>query len=263
MEPKTMLSSVLLALFAFVVATEARSSSYNIVSRNAERHLQVPANGPTARPTIPSFDGDLDSLVILAMQRASENASPNLSPTTSPGSGPPSAGTVPTIAPGPSEIATDAPASGGLLVPVGVPTGPPAEFSGSATTAPTKYPTASPSAYPTISFAPTVSHAPTPSPVLSPNQCDGAEMNRLVLVDWKYTIETVPNANIDKVIGEVEEMLQESLVPLLLECKNDEAASATIVVVDCTLPRDVISENSEYFPCCEQDTWGAFLIDLQ
>lgn len=97
---------------------------------------------------------------------------------------------------------------------------------------------------PTASPSPTLSSAPTLSPISGPNVCPGAVMNRLVVVKWKYTIETVPRANPDTVIGEVEEIVQESLIPLIMQCNNDEAANASIVALEGTLPRDTISNDS-------------------
>ena len=71
-------------------------------------------------------------------------------------------------------------------------------------------------------------------------------MNRLVVATWEYTIETVPGADPDMVIGEVEETLQEKLVPMILECNNPDAEFATIVAVDGTLPRDRASDESTF-----------------
>lgn len=162
-----------------VVQAIAMDFGYNIIPRGDthERHLQAPAASPQAI----SFDGDLDKIISLALERAGVyNPDEELSPP------------------------------------------------------------------PTGSPAPTITPVPTVSPVLSPNVCEGADLSRLELFNWKYTIETVAQADVNTVIGSVEEMLQERLVPLLLSCNAKDAVNASIVAIDCTLPLDTISIEGEF-----------------
>jgi hypothetical protein len=168
------LVAVVTLLVGQAIAVDA---GYNIIPRDThQRHLQPPA----ASPQPISFDGDLDRIISLAMERA-EGFNPD-------------------------------------------------EASS-----------------PTVTPAPTISPAPTVTPVHSPNVCEGADLSRLELFKWKYTIETVAQADVNAVIGQVEEMLQERLVPLLLSCNAKNVANASIVAIDCTLPLDTISLEGESF----------------
>lgn len=99
---------------------------------------------------------------------------------------------------------------------------------------------------PTVTPAPSTSMAPSSPPIHSPNVCEGAILNRMIIHEWQYTVETVEHADIDAVVGEVEEILQRRLVPLILQCYNAEVAPISIVAVDATLPRDNISTTSTY-----------------
>ncbi|GAX28423.1 hypothetical protein FisN_4Hh386 [Fistulifera solaris] len=155
----------------FVGQAVAVDAGYNIIPRDTHRrHLQPPA----ASPQPISFDGDLERIISLAMERA-EGFNPD-------------------------------------------------EASS-----------------PTVTPAPTITPSPTVTPVHAPNVCEGADLSRLELFKWKYTIETVAQADVNAVIGQVEEMLQERLVPLLLSCNAKDVANASIVAIDCTLPLDTIS----------------------
>lgn len=173
------LGNLVVAITVLVVQALAVDAGYNIIARgdSYQRHLQA----PSASPQVISFDGDLDKIIALALERA-----------------------------------------GGFN---------PDEFS---------------SPQPTMTPAPTITPSPTFSPVHSPNVCEGADLTRLELFKWKYTIETVAQADINTVIGGVEEMLQERLVPLLLSCNAESAANASIVAIDCTLPLDTISIEGEF-----------------
>lgn len=165
---------------ALVVQALVVDAGYNIIPRNShQRHLQEPA----ASPQVISFDGDLDRIISLALERAGDF--------------------------NPDEASSPSP---------------------------------------TGSPAPTITPFPTGSPVHSPNVCEGADMNRLELFNWKYTVETVAHANLDAVIGGVEEMLQERLVPILLSCNNENVVNASIVAIDCTLPLDTVSTDGKCFP---------------
>ena len=110
----------------------------------------------------------------------------------------------------------------------------------------TQSPTLSPTLSPSVSPAPSLSTAPSLTPVYSPNTCPGAIQNRLVVFSWKYTMETVPYADVDTVMGEVEEILQEKLIPRILECNNEQAVNGTVVSLDATFPRDELSTDSTY-----------------
>jgi hypothetical protein len=182
------LAAVLLTVFEGAMARAPLN--YNIIPRSSAAHRpdHRELQAPSATPKVISFDGDLDRIIALALERA--NGASSAAPTTSPA------------------------------------------------------PTATIS--PTITPAPTMTALPTNPPVHPNNVCEGAILNRLEIYTWAYTIETVPNADTDAVIGEVEEILQERLIPLLLECFNAEALNATIVAIDATLPRDTISVDSTF-----------------
>lgn len=154
----------------------ALNPRYNIVPRDSrQRHLQPPA----ASPQVISFDGDLEKIISLALERAGEF--------------------------NPDEVSSPPPVG-----------------------------------------SPTITPFPTGSPVHSTNVCEGADMSRLEIFDWKYTIETVAHSDIDTVIGGVEEMLQERLVPILLSCNDENARNASIVAIDCTLPLDTVSTDGKF-----------------
>lgn len=171
--------SVAVAATVLVVQALAFDAGYNIIPRGDrhQRYLQA----PSASPQVISFDGDLDRIISIALERA------------------------------------------GVFNPDEA---------------------SSPS--PTGSPAPTITPVPTVSPVHSPNVCEGADLSRLELFKWKYTIETVAQADVNAVIGGVEEMLQERLVPILLSCNAEDAVNASIVAIDCTLPLDTISIEGEF-----------------
>jgi hypothetical protein len=97
---------------------------------------------------------------------------------------------------------------------------------------------ASNGASPTISPAPSVSPAPTSKPVLQAFECEGEPANHLEILTWKYTIETVPNAVVETVIGEVQEILLEHVAPYTLSCLNPAADYAKIVKMDTAIPSD-------------------------
>lgn len=172
-----LIETLAVAVAVVVVRALAVDAGYEIVARDSHtRHLQEPA----ASPQVISFDGDLDQIISLALERAGFFNPDEVSP-------PPISGSPP----------------------------------------------------------PTVTPFPTGSPVHSPNVCEGADMNRLELFNWKYTIETVAHADTGSVIGEVEEILQEKLIPILLSCNNKNATNASIVAIDSTLPQDTVSTDGK------------------
>jgi len=182
-------------------------AGYSVIQRPQIRQLQE----PTAEPSLVaiSFDGDLDRIVQMALEKAERESSAQQSDA-------------------PSMLLSDAPS----LVPSAEPSPQPV--------------TASPTAAPTT--AAPVTDTPTLSPVFSPNTCPDEPMRRLFTYQWKYTIETVARADPDSVMAEVEENLQEKLAPLLLSCLNAEVANASIVALDSTWPRDATDPDgkSEY-----------------
>ena len=186
-----MKSFLLLVFSTLAVCCSAQKTQYNVVPRgHRQQHHRVTQDG-----LVPSFDGDLDRIINMALARAAENAS-----------------SAPTVTPSP-------------------------------TSSPTLSPTVSEA--PSVSESPSVSNAPSLTPVHSPNTCPGGILNRLVIFNWKYTIEAVPGADIDTVIGEVEEILQENLIPVLLQCNNADAVNGTVVAIDGTFPRDTVSVDSK------------------
>ena len=66
--------------------------------------------------------------------------------------------------------------------------------------------------------------------------CDSEVTKHLEIVNWMYSIETVPWANTDTVYGEVEEITLEQVAPRVLTCYNNQSSFANIVAMDITIP---------------------------
>lgn len=67
--------------------------------------------------------------------------------------------------------------------------------------------------------------------------CDDAEaVLHLEIIQWKYSIETVPTAVVQTVYGEVQEITLEHVAPRSLSCLNETAAFAHIVALDTSIP---------------------------
>jgi hypothetical protein len=87
--------------------------------------------------------------------------------------------------------------------------------------------------------------------LLNPHSCSGengevdamADVTYLMTLRFTYSLETTPSANVRTVVGEAEEVLQETLGPRALSCLNSEASEASIVALD-SLPRDWIATES-------------------
>lgn len=76
--------------------------------------------------------------------------------------------------------------------------------------------------------------------------CDNASTSHLEVVNWVYSIETVPQADVTTVYGEVEEMTLESVAPQALSCLNNQSAFANIVAMDIFDPGHEISNTGMF-----------------
>lgn len=74
--------------------------------------------------------------------------------------------------------------------------------------------------------------------------CDDQVTKHLEILNWKYSIETVPNAVVPTVFGEVQEVTLQQVGPLSLSCLNNTAAFAKIVAMDTAIPGDQLSNGS-------------------
>jgi len=216
----------------------ARSSGsatgYNVVSRSAERNLYRLSDSPN----IPSFDGDLQAIIDLALKKAGEDSVtysdvPSMVPSQ-----------VPSVAPSvwgglggstssaPSDTPSLTPSAYAVNDPTAYPTVSP---SSTPSDAPSLTPTSSaaPSAAPSLSAAPSVSSQPSHYPLINPHACaTEASAEATLIVTYIYTLETVEQANIMTVSGEGEEILQEQIAPLVLRCLNPNVAAADIIALD-------------------------------
>lgn len=217
----------LLAVFCALVApTLARGTiEYEIIPR---RHLQV-TESPAMAPLVPSFDGDLDAILQLALAEAEKKALSSL-PSDIPSS-------APSIAPSVSpttiddETLSDYPSltpSSWTTATIG---------SDMPSLVPSTFPSDAPSLFP--SSAPSASLSPTHFPLVNAHACADASTEYLLIVTYRYSLETVPEADMILVAGEGEEILQEGIGPRVLMCLSDEALDAEVVALD-SLPRDTI-----------------------
>ena len=68
-----------------------------------------------------------------------------------------------------------------------------------------------------------------------PFNCPGGATETLEILTWSYSIETVADADVETVFGEVSEITLEDVAPLSLECQNEEASYAHIVAMDANI----------------------------
>jgi hypothetical protein len=77
--------------------------------------------------------------------------------------------------------------------------------------------------------------------------CDDETTSHLEILDWVYSIETVPQASATTVFGEVQESTLELVAPQTLSCYNNQSAYANIVAMDSSTPGHEISKTGTFF----------------
>jgi hypothetical protein len=87
----------------------------------------------------------------------------------------------------------------------------------------------------------------TPRPP-STFSCDNETTTDLEIVDWIYSIETVSNANVATVYGEVQEITIDVVAPKTLTCYNNQSAFAHIIAMDSAIPGHEISTTRKSSP---------------
>jgi len=242
-------------------------------SVSKQRNMMMHMNGdemsgtdsPTIAEAVPSFDGDLDAILALALQQAALNgdieASISTVPSDSPSLAPTEVGTDVDDEDAYNEAGSTMPSDAPSLVPSTMPSSltDVGEFDESSSSMPSDYPSLTPSSWgeteeilsPTSS--PTFSAAPTNFPLLNPHSCNevnAATTTYMLLVSYTYSLEIVPNAEADVVAGEGEEILQEMVGPRSLYCLSPLAESANIAALD-SRPLDI--EDNEQFCSSEVD----------
>jgi len=65
--------------------------------------------------------------------------------------------------------------------------------------------------------------------------CPDASTEHLEILTWTYKMETVADANVATVFGEVSEITLEMIAPLSLLCKNEDVAYADIAAMDANI----------------------------
>lgn len=80
--------------------------------------------------------------------------------------------------------------------------------------------------------------------------CENETTTHLEIVNWKYSIETVAQANVETVFGEVSEITVDTIAPQTLTCYNNASSYANIVAMDSSIPGHEVSTSgkSSYFP---------------
>jgi hypothetical protein len=80
--------------------------------------------------------------------------------------------------------------------------------------------------------------------------CDDEIASHLEIIQWVYSIETVPQASLTTVYGEVEEITLESVAPKTLSCYNNASSFANIVALDNSDPGHEISNTgtNSFYP---------------
>lgn len=71
--------------------------------------------------------------------------------------------------------------------------------------------------------------------------CENETTTHLEIVNWKYSIETVPQADIETVFGEVSEITVDIVAPQTLSCYNNASSYANIVAMDSSIPGHEVS----------------------
>jgi hypothetical protein len=81
--------------------------------------------------------------------------------------------------------------------------------------------------------------------------CDDEIASHLEIIQWVYSIETVPQASVVTVFGEVQEITLESVAPETLSCYNNESSFANIVAMDNSDPGHEISNTGTISSCLQ------------
>ena len=71
--------------------------------------------------------------------------------------------------------------------------------------------------------------------------CENETTTHLEIVNWIYSIETVPQADVTTVFGEVAEITVDVVAPQTLTCYNNASSYANIVAMDSSIPGHEIS----------------------
>ena len=71
--------------------------------------------------------------------------------------------------------------------------------------------------------------------------CENETTTHLEIVNWIYSIETVPQADVNTVFGEVSEITVDVVAPQTLTCFNNASSYANIVAMDSSIPGHEIS----------------------
>jgi hypothetical protein len=66
--------------------------------------------------------------------------------------------------------------------------------------------------------------------------CENETTTHLEIVNWIYSIETVPQADVATVFGEVSEITVDLVAPQTLTCYNNASSYANIVAMDSSIP---------------------------
>lgn len=75
-------------------------------------------------------------------------------------------------------------------------------------------------------------HSSSPQQTFS---CDSQQAVHVEIIHWKYSIETVPQAVVSTVYGEVQEITLDQVAPLTLSCLNPKASFANISTMDVAI----------------------------
>jgi hypothetical protein len=176
------------------VSARAPESSYGIHQGQRQAfELELLSLPPTVSPKaladdmeIISFDGDLDKIQQLALEKANQEQSPSTSPSL------------------PDTDVSDAPTSD-----------------------------------PTIVITPDGEGKPT----VNNYTCPGETTEHLEILTYKFAIETVADAELETVYGEVQEHTLEHVAPVSLACGADPTVFyANIIAMDATLPSKLVEQ---------------------
>ena len=81
--------------------------------------------------------------------------------------------------------------------------------------------------------------------------CENETATHLEIVNWKYTIETVAQANVETVFGEVSEITVDIVAPQTLTCYNNASSYANIVAMDSSIPgHEISTTGTSSLICC-------------
>jgi hypothetical protein len=74
--------------------------------------------------------------------------------------------------------------------------------------------------------------------------CDNQEPVHLDILTFLYSIETVRNALISVVYGEVQEATLETIAPIVLSCENQTNQNKSIVAMDTEIPSSIVADGA-------------------